>query len=135
MKGVLDKESFPVAERGKYENYSSEERASIGKYAALAFGSKRYISIEKRSAPQNFNHAHIQEAWQRTYHIPTCSIHLYGRYLWDGPGFLHISTIINKETNKLVLKNVCYFQWLGITSTEFVDGSVYVDPDVSIYME
>ena len=39
----------------------------------------------------------------------------YGRYFRGGPGFaflIIILTIIDKENNKLVLKNVCHFQSL-----------------------
>ena len=35
--------------------------------------------------------------------------------------FFFISTIINKGNNKLVLKNVCHFQLLEISPTEFVN--------------
>ena len=44
--------------------------------------------------------------------------------------FFFISTIINKNNNKLALKNVCHFHSSEISPTEFVDGSVYVNLDV-----
>ena len=56
VKGVLIQEGFPVAKRGKYENYSSEERASIGKYAALhgaTKASKHYSKAWGRKVPES----------------------------------------------------------------------------------
>ena len=40
--------------------------------------------------------------------------------------FFFISTIINKNNNKLALKNVCHFHLSGISPTEFINVNLDV---------
>ena len=51
----------------------------------------------------------------------------YGRYLRMGQVlFFYISTIINKENNKLVLKNVCHFQSSGNSLNSLITASMLI---------
>ena len=56
--------------------------------------------------------------WSTKQCVHTRTRYAYRKYLRDGPGFVffffYISTIINKENNKLVLKNVCLFSHQGL---------------------
>ena len=77
---------------------------------------------------------HLHSRGMTAYVLHMYTRYAYGRYFRGGPGFAFlkiISTIIDKENNKLVLKNVCHFQSSGISPTKFVNGSVYVNLNVS----
>ena len=86
------------------------------------------VKCAAQSSLRNFSHAHILEC---KYIVPTSGMFL--EVFENGPGFVFffISTIINKEKNKSVLKNVCHFQSSEISPIEFVNGSVYVDLQLS----